>query len=780
MDFAELEKRSQEEMQRFMRRFINKLLKYWWFIGLTLTVFLASAFLYIRYTPEIYAVKAQIMLQDKTGDFDPSMLLFNNGRGKQDKQLANEIILIKSYPLLSKTISDLGYNVHYYRTTKALERIIEIEAEECPFRIDILNDTFSALGLGSKNNPFVVNDNGRSFELLSSDEKVMNSGVWGEQMEVNGLVLNLNQNGNVETIEEGVQYMFSVSPVDYAVRGVQAALNVAMTNEDASAIDIGISGQLIQREKRFVDQLLANYLKANLEEKNKGAANTIAFINRELSSIKDSLERIESRLKLFKSSNRISDLDKEGERIFDKLLELESEKAAVLLQKKYLDIIDDYFTNESGENLVTPSSFGIQDPSVNKITESLLQLESEKRLMGTGNEGSVRLRLSERIKELRESLANYTANLQEATDLKLQALNKRIDLIEGTIESLPSSEMALMNIQRLQKLSESLYLLLMEKKAEAEITKSSNTPDIRIVENARLAALRPISPNTTVIYAGALLFGLMIPVIILALFVYLDRTIRSKEEIVRQLDIPFIGYVVAAKGKAVNYLIEQPKSRLSESFRTIRSNLKFLKADKSIQTILVTSCLPGEGKTFVTANLAKSLAMAGKKVLVIGADLRKPQLHAYFDTNIQSGLSSLLTGQCELNEAIDTTNESVDVMLSGPIPPNPLELLDSKAFDNLLVEAKQRYDYVIIDTSPFVLVADAKVLLVKVDYSLVVLRSGVSKRTNADHIRDLIQGLPEYDLGLVLNDFEAKDAYGYGMTKGYTNGYGYYEEGGGQ
>ncbi|MEQ9186941.1 MAG: polysaccharide biosynthesis tyrosine autokinase, partial [Cryomorphaceae bacterium] len=731
MEFEAYLEKANQENKRFIRRTVMKLRQFWWLVAASALVGIILAFLIIRYSAKVYSIGAKVMIENSAEGIDPTSFLFGDQLLGSNQEVVNELIIIKSYPIVKKTVLDQAQHVHYYRTTTALERVIEVEPENSPFAVETIGDW----DLDSElkfDNPLRVEMSPAGYKVFHGSQLLIDLTEWGELASIGEFGLKLFRNDEFTVEAENLDYFFRVNSVESTVLFYQEQIKASIVEEKSSILNISLEASLTNKEASFLKQMLNNYLESNLQEKNQGASNTIDFINSELASIKDSLKKIEGRLEVFKSRNQISNLESEGQRIFEKLLDLEEEKAQFQLRKKYLDLVGEYLQEENGDKLVTPSSFGIDDPSLNSLTENLLKLETERNLLGPNSKGEIAGQLNARIAELRKSLTSYISNISSSNDIQLGEVNRRMSLIERTIEDLPVSEMALMNIERLHKLSESLYLLLLEKKAEAEITRSSNTPDIKIIEGARKLRRDPVKPNKRIYYGGLLLLGLSLPLAWIVLSVYFDRSIRTKEEITEALDIPFMGYIANASGKSKYSVLEQPKSRLAETFRTLRSNLKYMAKGEGAQVILITSCFPGEGKTFVSSNLALSIASAGRRVLVVGADLRKPQLQNDFDLSNDIGLSNYLAGASERDAVVQNTTQGVDVIVSGPIPPNPLELLDSKKFFDLLTWAREGYDYVIIDTSPFVLVSDSTALFQKTDINLLVLRSGVSRRDNLE------------------------------------------------
>lgn len=776
-----LEEELNDESNLLFRRVVKRFIKFWW-LFLAFVVFSAvAAFFFIRYSPRVYSVGAMVMIEQSKSELDPTDFLFGESKLRGSNQLINRIIVLKSFPVIKETVFQLNQNVSYFRSTSALERVIEIDSEESPFLIQ-----FDAADSSMFHNelrlskPLVVDVQESGFRLLGEDDELLIEANWDESITVHGVTFTLALNaGGVEKIDD-VQYMFMIRSVEDVTSSYQSRLQISLVDDDASIINLRIAGQLPRREAAFIDRLILNFQNGNLREKNLGASNTIDFIQHEIEAIRDSLQRIEGRLKVFKTTKKINNISSDAERIYTQLYELENARSLLKLQEKYLALITEYLEEDNSSKLVSPSAFGFEAPALTSLTNSLLELESKRSMMADQSESQIKRQLDKRTLELRASLKELINNLDKSNQIQLDDLNNRIGIVESSLQGFPVSEIELINIERLYKLSESLYVLLLEKKAEAEITRSSHVPDIRVVENARLLSKTPVKPNKSVVYSAFMLAGLGLPFLWLFYLVYRDRTLRSKDDIVSRTDIPFLGLIASSDGEIENsYLFERPKSRLAESFRTLRSNLKYILSDQTDQIILVSSCFPGEGKTFVSSKLAVSLASANKRVIVVGADLRKPQLQKEFSIENQGGLSTYLSTNVSVEDVITRTDVGVDVILSGPIPPNPMELLDSDRFKVLLTELKAKYDYVIVDTSPFVLVADTKAILDTSDLNIIILRSGYSRKDNLKHIQELADEHGDCKFGIVLNDHNMSDEYSYSYGGGFygkRGGYGYYEE----
>lgn len=777
-----LEEELNEESNLLFRKVVNRLFKYWWLFLVCVLFSVILAFLYIRYSPRIYSVGAKVMIDEPTQEFDPKDFLFGDSRLKKSNEIVNKIITLKSYPVIQETVHELDQHVNYYRSTSALERIIQIESDDSPYKIIFPSGDSSSfsrsIGVGD---PYEVKLNGKTVEIFDADGKSKTQGEIGKVLSLDGMSFIIDKNIRLKEPLEEVKYLFSIRSIASVTSMYQSRIGVNLVDEDASIINVTIAGELPGREARFINKLISNFQDRNLREKNQGASNTIRFISSELENIKDSLADIENRLKVFKRQNRISDLDSDADHLYEQVYSIEGQKAELQLKSKYLELTEAYLADHDAGKLLAPSSFGLNDNNLNAISTELLELENRLLQLGSSDQSIIRSQIKDRIQSLRGTMSEMIDNFQRTNELELSQVNRRLKNVESMLQSIPVSQIELVNIERLYSLSENLYVLLLEKKAEAEITRSSSVPDIKFVEEARLLSTTPIKPDKQLVYSFFILGGLGLPFVWLFYLVYRDRTLRTKDDVVNRTEVPFLGMIASVSGTVTNeYLLEKPKSRLAETLRTLRSNLKYVLPDKKSYVLLVTSCFPGEGKTFISSKLSISLASANKRMVVLGADLRKPQLHKQFEVSNSIGLSNYLAKDIDLQDVITKTDVGVDLILSGPIPPNPMELLDSDKFKNLLEELKTLYDYVLIDTSPFMLVADTKSILDLTDVNLIILRSGYSRKDNLKHIHELVSEHSEKKFGLVLNDHNMSDefTYSYGKTGYYGRGksYGYYEE----
>ena len=377
-------------------------------------------------------------------------------------------------------------------------------------------------------------------------------------------------------------------------------------------------------------------------------------------------------------------------------------------------------------------------------------------------------------------------NINSSKGLKNQEARTIINDIgyyEGQIKALPKEQQELLKIERRYNLSQGTYNLFLAKRNEAGLVKAANVSDVMVIDKAKDTGGGQIGPNTQLNYIMALLLGLLIPIVLVFIKLFFDNSINNPKEIERLSQIPFLGVIGKSKMKTNLIVLKEPKSSISESFRSIRSSLQFMYRKQGIEgakTVLVTSSVSGEGKTFCSINIASVFALSGKKTILIGLDLRKPKIFGDFNIDNHKGVVNYLINDSTLNGIIQNSGvDHLDIITSGPIPPNPSELLMSERMELLMDELKQEYDYIILDSPPVGLVTDSLELLRFADATLYIVRQNYTKRGMFSIINDKYKNKEISNISIVLNYFEekAKYGYGYGYEYGYGYGYGSYGKG---
>jgi tyrosine-protein kinase Etk/Wzc len=585
--------------------------------------------------------------------------------------------------------------------------------------------------------------------------------------------------------ENGEEIFFHLTDTPSLANRFKNELQVSPLNKTATILTLSLELNNRRKGEDYLNRLMEVYLERELLEKNKSAANTVYFIDQQLSGITDSLSYIEDRLETYRSNNNVFNLTEEGTLIFQRLEELEKERAQINLALRYYKTLTEYLEREQLDDLVAPSVIGIQDPLLNALVVGLAELQSERvRLTATFSNETPAVR--EVISKIQNTKKTLLENLNSAitnSESALVEINQRLRASETEINRLPATERNLLSIQRQFSINENIYVYLLEKRAEAEITRASNSPTNAILDVGRSGSI-PVSPKRSLNYLIGLILGLAIPIGFITLRDFFNTKIQDPKEVEKALKVPLIGMVGVSKLSNNLAIFTNPKSTMTESFRNLRANMSFLSPRQSRLVVAISSSISGEGKTFCSINLASIYAISDKKCLLVGLDLRKPRIAGDFNLVNDKGVSTYLSSDQDWKTMIKkTAYQNLDVLLSGPPPPNPAELLLQDKFVTLLDELKDHYDVIILDCPPIGLVSETLEIFKYADLNMMIVRQDYSFKQSIDYINNLHTKGSVKKLYTIMNGVEAGQGYGgYGSYGSYGYGnygyntYGYHEE----
>jgi capsular exopolysaccharide synthesis family protein len=762
-----------------IRKYAFDVLRYWYLFVIVLAIALGWAWYKNRYTPRIYPVGMSLLIRSESNLGNSAALLYQNPILDAKPNHYDQAHLIKADPLLTQVVEELNFGVNYFQEGN-------IRTSEYYPGLPL---HFEAIGEGAQlpfGSSFLIQLNGEShfyFREKREDDKqefaAIDLHAFGDTLSYGGRPFRVVKAKGFRFNDFFNQpFIVSIHHPASVAGGYSGRLQVSWVERGSGMLKLGLNGAVAQKEIDFLNTLAAAFIEQDVQKKTQNASKTIRFIDEQLAEISDSLFRVEKRLEQFKEKNYRATLGEESAELFVRLQELEGNKSSQNFRQRYFDYLIDYIQKErTGTDVIVPASIGLEDPVLNSLIEKLveLQLKREELSRSTNWENPYLQGVNAQLADLKSNIIENIENQQRNILLEQKNLEGKVQRLEKEVQALPAAEREYVNIRRLYSLSEDLYLFLMRKRAEAGITQASTSSDISVVNPAKLLG-GPISPNTGKNYVMALLIGLAIPFGFIFARRYLNDKIQTKEELLSLTTIPFLG-VVGHKEKGSNLVFtDRPKSAVAESFRSIRSNIQFFtsgKQEMQNRTIVITSSVSGEGKTFCSINLASVYAISGKRTVLIGADLRKPKIFDDFGLQNEPGLSNYLIKQAELKEVLQATGVAgLDIISGGIIPPNPGELLMSRRMQELLLHLQQQYDVIIIDTPPVGLVADAFGLMEQADHTLFVVRQNYTKMEQVNELNKMAESGKIKNSSLVLNDAKVQSySYGYGY------GYGYYDEG---
>jgi len=762
------------------KRYLSLFISNWYWFAAALFIAISIAYGINRWSEEIYTVSSTLLIKDTQfggGTTDIANIFPGATAFKSEQNLKNEIGILKSFTLNYRVMKELpGFQVSYvsvgkrgiaetrlYKNTPFIVVYDSLEKQTTgiPVKIKILSDNTYRLEIDGKN----------GFSRTLS---------FGERFNEKGFDFRILKNGNYFSYNPDASnryYFYFNSPFSLA-NHYRSKLSVSPVEEEATLVTLSVSGPVPEQESDYLNKLMDEYLQQGLDVKNQTAEKTIEFIDDQISMIADSLKRVENSLENFKLSNRLIDLSREGALIQNRLERYETERSSLILQRKYYEYLQEYINskNETGD-IVSPGAMGVSNPSLERLVTELASLQQQKNRLKmniSDNLPAISI-IDNSIRDTKAFIAENISNSLKNLDNAISESDQMIAEVEAELNKLPGTERMLINIQRKFDLNNTVYNYLLEKRAEAGIAKASNVSDNRIIDYAVPYNAARIGPKTRQNYAMAIALGLMTPLLLILLIDYLNNKVIDKKDVEKGTKVPVVGYISHNKIKSEVPVVEHPGSTLAESFRSLRTNLKYFVKDVTCPVISVSSTISAEGKTFIASNLASIIALGGKRVLLAGLDLRKPRIHKIFEINNDAGISNYLTGEGKFDDIIFRTEvENLWYAPSGQVPPNPAELIDSQAMKDFVTEAKKRFDYVFFDTPPVAVVTDALLVASFTDLYLFIVRQRYSSKNTLELIEELRRSGNLKRMGIVLNDISLTGYYGYGLRYGYVAGYGYY------
>ena len=772
---------------------LAKIIKNWkWYLISLLIAFFVAYYINVR-KQNIYELKNYITVKDETNPwFTSNMSLVFNWGGVSDK-VDLFITTLQSRTHNERVVKQLQSYINYYK--KGKYNLIDIY-KDSPFKFIPDSSKFQLIDIpiqikiiDEKNFQLTVKPDKKTVNLYNYQthqkkkielNKFSKNFIFGQKIDlpfISGQFV-LHQ---PEKIEPNAIYILKLNGFYQTVNFYKENLKVKPKNKNSSILILSLKGT---NKKKIVDYLNTTtgiLQRQILNDKNKFAINTIKFIDSILKGIQTDLNTSAQSLKNFVKNKTVLNLDDPTSKLYEKISALDLQKNNLVQKKFYYRQLLNYLENHKNyEDLPAPTVVGIDDPTVvGKVTKiTQLAIMRKKNLMNFQENSLPIQKLDLEIEALRKSLLETVKSALQNIDSELKLVEKNIYRIEKDINKLPEEKQTLLTLKRKHDLKEEVYNTLLQKRNEASIVKASNVSDLKIIDEAKDTGQPPVAPNRKINYLIALAAGLLLPTLIIAVLFFLDNKIHDVSEIEEITQTPILGEIYHYEGKNKLPVIYEPHGIAAESFRSLRSSLRFLfpKKNKS-QSIIITSTISGEGKTFVTSNLGITLGLGNKKTVLLEFDLRKPKFKEYFKeaNNQHTGIAHYLAGEAKIEDIIiPTKNSNVDIILSGETPPNPSELILRDQTAKLFEELKEKYDFIIVDVPPIGLVSDALELQKFMDVVLYVVREDYSLKDFITEIDEKYNQKIIKNLAIVYNDFKTNILKKYGYGKAYQYGYGQY------
>jgi tyrosine-protein kinase Etk/Wzc len=672
---------------------ISLMLRNWYYFFVALVIAFMVARFQLSHTMPLYRVASTILINEETENqsVNNEQLLQGLGLPGGMRKLDNQIMILSSRALTEKALKELPYGIEYY--FKTLKNTLPIYPE---IPIEVQSDSQIPLPMDIE---FVVTYLGNNMFTLDSESDYF---VLHKQASF-GQIIELKEGSFSIVLKDEEWFKKSKDKKLYFVIYSQTKLinyfhrrlGVELLSKQGSVIEISIEGTNKTKDAEFLNKLAEVFQKNSLNKKNIEAERRIQFIDDQLVGISDSLLLTENKLQQFRSSNRVMDLSAQGQAIISQVTILDNERASLSLEADYYDYLANYLSKDVvGEAPIIPITMGITDPALTRLVTELADLQAQLSTRGAGEMNPLQNLLIQRVRNAKDALRETLNGLRRANSLGVTENQRRISKVNAQASALPVTERQLLGIERKFKLNDELYTFLLETRAEQQMQKASNMADSEVIDPADVSTSTIISPSPPKAYFLALLGGFGIPFLVIFLN-YLFNKKLNDEDIDKITDIPIVGKIPHNSEKTNTVVFDYPNSVLSEAYRSLRMRMQFFTKEAKAPIILVTSSMPGDGKTFTAINLASAYSLLGKKTILVGFDLRKPKIFHEFNLDNDKGVSTWLIGKDKLEDIIkETSFENLFVILSGPVPPNPSELTSLEKTDELLKLLKESYDYI--------------------------------------------------------------------------------------
>ncbi|MEC5165056.1 succinoglycan biosynthesis transport protein ExoP [Flavobacterium sp. PL11] len=786
-DFSNLD----DEVNFDFKGFLIKIASYWkWFLVSLILSFTLGYQINIR-KEKIYGIETLIAVREENNPLFTSntSLVFNWGGISDQVQSISTTLKSRSHNEL--VVDKLNYYIDYlvqgdynlidgYGTVPFTVNIDKSKPQLLDHEIGIkfLNASEYELTIKFEESPisiitYIINN---IATIVTPSNNFSKKYKIGQQVSLPFLNWNLQIN-ETSSSYIGKEYFVRFNNFDSTVSSYRE-INVISDNKGGSIITLGLMGTNKAKMVTYLNATVEMLIKKQLESKNQFATNTIAFIDSTLIAMESQLKATGNELKIFRKGKNIYNITDGGAKFSENILAFDVKKEELNRKLSYYNSLRSYLLSSTNyAKLPAPSVAGIEDPNIVTNVSKLIALSTQRsEMVYAVKSDKIFNDFDNQMKALKNVLLENIATAKVLVENDLALIKNKINTSENTIKQLPEDQQELIKIKRKYDLNDNIYNTFLQKRSEADIVKAANLSDIHFIDPAKDVGEGLLGPRTSINYLIAFFIGILIPLLILFILFFINNTVQNTDDISRLTTIPLIGIIGVDQQGSNLAVFNQTKSALSESFRAIRSSLQFLYKQQKLggaKTVMITSSVSAEGKTFCAVNIATVFALSEKKTILIELDLRKPKLANEFTLTNDAGVVNYLIVQKTVDEIINhTAVPYLDVILSGPIPPNPAEMMMNERLGELINELKKKYDYIILDTPPVGLVSDALEIAQYCDVTLYIVRQNFTKKGMISLINNRVKRGELKNISIILNAVENKARYGtnYGYSS-YSEGY---------
>ncbi len=737
-------------------------LRYWYWFLLGVLVALGCTYAYLRYlTVPNYLITSTLLIKNERigPDISQTGKFASSDAAPAAKSVDDEIEFLKSRNLLLRVVHELSLNTSYYLQGRFKD--VEVYEKYLPIKLIINNLDSTAF-----DKTVTVQLTSANWFLLSEGKGVVSTHEFGQQITRPYGTFTIVSTPNLlkvrQTADKKIIIRFR-DPKDL-VRQLSSSLAVVPVKKDGNVLQISLVDALPERGMAVVNKLLEDYNREGLEDKNLVATNTIAFLDNRLKYLTVELSGVEKNVEEYKRQNEVADVSTQASNYVQQASENNQKLSDWATQIDVLESIEDYLGKGNSQLKVVPSTLGIQDQTllglIGKFND--LQMERERMLRTTEPGNPLVQTMTEQIANLRSNILENLRNIKNGLVITSNNLKASSRQFSSHIRNVPVIERELTEINRQQAIKQNLYVYLLQKREEAALVLAATISSLRVIDSATVEPF-PVSPNKRLMYLVALLLGLGVPFAGIYVKDLLNDKVRTRQDVEQLTRTPILGELAHNTDGTVA-VTKNNRSPAAETFRFIRANLSFAAVSRENKVLLVTSGMGGEGKTFFSINLGASLVLAGKRVLLLELDLRKPALSKELDLTAGPGLTDyLVSNDLLVHDIVKISNKVPGLMVisSGPIPPNPAELMMSPKLARLMAELRQSFDHIIIDTAPVGLVADALGLGPLIDSAIYLVRQNYTYKKQLAIIDNIHRANSLIHSMIVLNDVADNGTYGY-------------------
>jgi tyrosine-protein kinase Etk/Wzc len=759
---------------------LQRYLPFWPLFVITTFIGLAVSWLYLRAETRVYVATAKVLLKDPQKNGGDSKVLDALNIFSEKKIVENEIIVLRSSSILEEVVKGLDMYVFVYN--KGNVRTEELYKDNSPV-------IFKAV---DKNN---INGGGKYFFDVDWKKKqvIINKQTiaFNDTVNIGGTAYFVIPNATYNQSLTGKNYYAVFSSLSGAAGSFAGNLSANATSSSSTVIEVKLETPVGEKGVDFLNKLFEVYNQYAVTDKNQIAAKTLAFISNRLDLVVGQLDSVEKNIERYKTRESVYDLGGQASLYLSNVSELDKKNSDVEIQLDVLRDVQNYVDGKGKKSGTVPSQMLITDPTLSGLIQKLYDAEFQvtKAESINGEKSDAVIMSNEAVsrikRDIRENLNTTRSNLNSVKS----NINSNLSANSGLLSQIPRKERGLLDISRQQAIKNNIYTYLLQKREETALSSAGTTPDLRVLEKG--SSYGPIKPVARNFYLTGLLLGLLVSVGYVLLREQFNRKILFRNEIEEKTKVPVLAEIMYSSSKDTIAISEGKRTIIAEQFRSLRTNLAFMGINEEHKTLLVTSSISGEGKSFIALNLAMSFTLTGKRVGLMEMDLRKPKLSKYLGINRDPGITSYLIGKANIDEIVKTTKyPNLFVVSAGPIPPNPTELILSEKFAEMMALLKDKFDYIIIDSAPIGPVTDSQLINGYANATLYVVRHAHTPKMFLRMIDDLYKQQKFTNMALIFNGLKARGAsllggygtgygsygYGYGYGYGGGDGYGYYTQ----